>query len=83
VILTTVWWWQKIRVRLAVSKQRSYRFHMQSFNLKKLNEIDGKEQHQVDISNRYAAFENFDTEVDTISASETIRENTKISAKES
>jgi hypothetical protein len=41
---------------------------MHSFNLKKLNEIDGKEQHQVDISNRYAAFENFDTKVNTISA---------------
>jgi hypothetical protein len=41
---------------------------MQSFNLKKLNEVVGKEQLQVDVSNRYAAFENLDTEVDTISA---------------
>jgi hypothetical protein len=30
------------RERLAVNKQRSHRFHMERFNLKKLNEVDGK-----------------------------------------
>jgi hypothetical protein len=34
----------KVRERLAVSKQRSQRFHMERFNLKKLNEVEGKEQ---------------------------------------
>jgi hypothetical protein len=32
----------KVRERLAVNKQAPHRFHMQSFNLKKLNEVGGK-----------------------------------------
>jgi hypothetical protein len=32
----------KVRDRLAVNKQRSHRFHMERFNLKKLNEVEGK-----------------------------------------
>jgi hypothetical protein len=31
---------------------------MERFNLNKLNEVEGKEQHRVEISNRFAAFEN-------------------------
>jgi hypothetical protein len=34
----------KVRERLAVNKQGSQRFHMKRFNLKKLNEVEGKEQ---------------------------------------
>jgi hypothetical protein len=37
----------KVRERLAVNKQRSQRFDMESFNLKKLNEVEGKEQFQI------------------------------------
>jgi hypothetical protein len=33
----------KVRDRLAVNKQRSHRFHVERFNLKKLNEVEGKE----------------------------------------
>jgi hypothetical protein len=33
----------KFRERLAVNKQRSHRFHTERFNLKKLNEVEGKE----------------------------------------
>jgi hypothetical protein len=33
----------KVRERLAVNKQRSHIFHMERFNLKKLNEVEGKE----------------------------------------
>jgi hypothetical protein len=36
---------------------------MERFNLKKLNEVEGKEQYRVEISNRFAALENLDTEV--------------------
>jgi hypothetical protein len=32
----------KVRERLAVSKQTAHRFHMERFNLKKLNEVEGK-----------------------------------------
>jgi hypothetical protein len=32
----------KVRERLPVNKQRSHRFHMERFNLKKLNQVEGK-----------------------------------------
>jgi hypothetical protein len=37
---------------------------MERFNLKKLNEVEGKKQCRVEISNRFTALENLDTEVD-------------------
>jgi hypothetical protein len=73
----------KVRERLAVNKQRSQRFYMERFNLKKLNDVEGKEQFRVEVSNRVAALEDLDTEVEINSAWETIRENIKFSAKES
>jgi hypothetical protein len=73
----------KVREKLAVNKQRSQRFHMVRFNLKKLNEVEGKEQFRVEVSNRFAALGHLDTEVEINGAWETIRENIKISAKES
>jgi hypothetical protein len=63
----------KIRERLAVSKQTTHRFHMERFNLKKLNEVEDKERYHV---------ENLDTEEDINRARETIKENVNISAKE-
>jgi hypothetical protein len=50
---------------------------MERFNLKNLKEVEGMEQFHDEVSNRFAALEDLD------SAWETIRENTKISAKES
>jgi hypothetical protein len=73
----------KIRERLAVNKQRSQRFDMERFNLKKLNEVEGKQQFHVEVSNRFAALEDLDAEVEINSAWETIKENIQISAKES
>jgi hypothetical protein len=49
----------KVKESLAVNKQRSYRFHMERFNLKKIYEIEGKEKYHVDPSNRFAAFGRF------------------------
>jgi hypothetical protein len=74
---------EKVRERLTVSKQKMHRVHMDGFNPKKLNEVHGKEQYHVEISKRFAALENIDTEVDINRAWKTIRENIKISAKES
>jgi hypothetical protein len=34
----------KVREKKAVNKQRSQRFHMQGFNLKKINEAEGKQK---------------------------------------
>ncbi|PNF34643.1 hypothetical protein B7P43_G05860 [Cryptotermes secundus] len=73
----------KVTERLVVSKQTTHRVHMERFNLKKLNEVDVKERYCVEISNRFAALENLDTEVDVNEAWESIRENIKMSAKES
>jgi endonuclease/exonuclease/phosphatase family metal-dependent hydrolase len=39
----------KVRERLAVNKQRSHRFHMKRFNLKKLNEVESKGQYRVEV----------------------------------
>jgi hypothetical protein len=38
-----------VRERLAVNKQRLHRFHMERFNLEKLNEVKGKKQYRVDV----------------------------------
>jgi hypothetical protein len=40
----------KVRERLTVSKQITHRVHTGRFNLKKLNEVEGKEQYCVEIS---------------------------------
>jgi hypothetical protein len=72
----------KFKERLAVNKHISFRFHVEWFELKKLNEVESKEQCRVEVSNRFAALEDLDTEVEIKSAWETIRENTKISATE-
>jgi hypothetical protein len=73
----------KVRERLAVNKQRSHSLHTQRFNPKKLNYVEVKEQFHVEVSNRFAAWKDLDAEVEINSAWETIRENIKISAKES
>jgi tartrate dehydratase alpha subunit/fumarate hydratase class I-like protein len=56
---------------------------MDSFNLKKLNEVEGKEKHRVEVSNKFVALEDLEREIEIKNAWETIRENKKISAKES
>jgi hypothetical protein len=37
---------------------------MERYSLKKLNEVEGKEQYHIEISNKFATSENLDTEVD-------------------
>jgi hypothetical protein len=56
---------------------------MERFSLKKLGDVEGKEQFRAQVSNRFAAWEDLDTEVEINNAWETIRENIKILAKES
>jgi hypothetical protein len=52
---------------------------MERFNLKKLNIIESKQQYRVEVS----TYEHLNAEVDINSTFESIRENIKISAKES
>jgi vacuolar-type H+-ATPase subunit F/Vma7 len=56
---------------------------MERFNLKKLNGVEGKELYHAEISNWCTALENSDIEVGIIIVWETIRQNIKISGKES
>jgi hypothetical protein len=51
---------------------------MQRFDLRKLNDAIVKEEYQIKISNRFAALENLDDNVDINRAWENIRENIKI-----
>jgi hypothetical protein len=53
------------------------------FNIKNLNKVAGKEKYCVKVSNRSAALEDLDAEVDISIALERIRENLKLLAKES
>jgi hypothetical protein len=63
----------KVRGRLSVSKRETRKFDMERFSLKKLVEVEGKEQYQVNISNRFAALENLDDDVDNSRVWETVR----------
>jgi hypothetical protein len=58
----------KVMERLLVNKQRSQRFNMERFNFKQLNLVEGKEQFHVEVSSRFAALEDVDTEVKVNSA---------------
>jgi hypothetical protein len=49
--------------KLAVNKQKLHRFQRERFNLKKLNEVEVKEQYCVEVSNRFATLEDLDAEV--------------------
>jgi hypothetical protein len=74
---------EKVRERLAVSIHTTHKFQMERFNLNKLNEVEGKEQYRVEISNRCMALESLDDDGDINRAWQTIKENMKVSAKES
>jgi hypothetical protein len=56
---------------------------MEKLNIRKLKEVTGKEKYRIEVSNRFAALEDLDPGVKTNSAPKTIRENIKISIKES
>jgi hypothetical protein len=51
----------KVRKIRAVNKQKTHGVNMERFNLKILNEVEGKEQYRVEISNRLATLENLKT----------------------
>jgi len=68
---------------LAVSKQATQNFDMERFHLRKLNETEVIKHYHIKISNRFAALENLSDSEDINRAWENIKENIKISAKES
>jgi len=56
---------------------------MERFKLKEINEVEFREQYDLQISNRFAAVENLHDTGDTNSALENIRKLTKLSATHS
>jgi hypothetical protein len=72
----------EVRNKLSVSKQTMQKFHTERSNLKKLNIVEVMEQHQVKISVRFTSLENSDDGADINGVWETVRENIKISAKQ-
>jgi hypothetical protein len=71
----------KNRERLTVKEQGSHKFHLERFNLKKLNAAEDKEKYHVEFSNRFATLEDLDAEVEINTISEMIRENVKCHRK--
>jgi hypothetical protein len=57
----------KVRERLPVNKYHRH-FIWKRSNLKKLNEVESKEQFHVEVSKRFAALEDLDAEVEINSA---------------
>ena len=72
----------KVRERLAENKQAPQRFGGERFNFRKLNELEVRKQHQIEITNRLAALENLRDGEDMNRAGENIKENAKTSAKD-
>jgi hypothetical protein len=62
---------------MAVSKQAAQKFDAERFNLRKLSEIEIREQYQIKISNRCAALKNLNDSEDINSAWENNKEITK------
>jgi hypothetical protein len=72
-----VYWW--VSVKISFLKV----FLLQQLKLllvlcSKLNEVEGKEQYHVQVSNRFAALEDLDTQAEINSAWQTIREDINI-----
>jgi hypothetical protein len=69
--------------RFAISKQAARKLDRERFNLRKLSELEVRKQYQIEISNRFAALENFSDDEDINRVWQNIKENVKTSAKES
>ena len=67
-----------VRERLAVSKQTTQKFDVERFNLRKLSELEVRKQHQIEITNRFAALENLKDSEDINGARENIKGVIKI-----
>ena len=49
---------EKVRDRLAVSKQATQKLDGEKFNLRKLKDLEVKKQYQIEITNRFPALGN-------------------------
>jgi len=70
----------QVRELLAVIKQAAQKFDVESFNLRKLNELEFRKEYQIKISKMFAALENLSDREDINRAWENIEQNIKTSA---
>jgi len=77
VILITIWWLQNWGNMTA----RKHNFDVERFKLRKLNELEGRKQYQIKISNRFAVLENLNDSGKIHRVGENIKESIKFSAK--
>ena len=68
---------------MAASIQAAQKCNVETFNLRRLNELGVRKQYQSEISNRFAALENLSDSEDINKAWENIKENIKTSVKDS
>jgi len=73
----------KVRERLTVSKQAEQKVDKVRFNIMKLNNQEVRKQYQIEITNIFATLKNFIDYEDINMAWENVKEDIKISAKES
>jgi hypothetical protein len=69
--------------RLAISKKAAQKIDVERLNIRKLTEMEIRKLCQIKISNRFAALENLSDSKDINRVWEDIKENIKISTKES
>ena len=81
-ILITVWWLQ-IQAKIGSTEKATPKFDGETFNLRKLKELEVRNQYQIMITNRFAALGNLSDGKDINRARENIKDNIKPSAKES
>jgi len=70
---------EKVRERLAISKQEAQKLDGERFNLRKLNELEDSKKYPLEILNRFAALVNVSDSEDINRAWENIKENIKTS----
>ena len=73
----------KVIERLAVSKQSAQKFDIERFNLRKLKDLESRKEYQTEITKSLVALAHFYYSENINITWEIIKENIKISAKES
>ena len=73
----------KVRERLSVSKRLAQKLDGERFNLRKLKDLEVKEQYEIEITNRFVALGHISDDGDVNRSWENIKENIKTSSKES
>jgi hypothetical protein len=73
---------QKLGKDCEQENKQQHKRHVERFNLKQLSEMEVRKQFQTELSNRLPALENLNDSEDIDMALENVKENIKISVKE-